>query len=72
MDPIGGDIAGKITASLRDDGELIVFGAMSVVTSNVGIRDIMFRGVKVGGCHHSAQAFHRIYTTHTAGAVGGL
>ncbi len=53
VDPIGGDIAGKITACLRDDGELIVFGAMSVVTSNVGIRDIMFRGVKVAGCHHS-------------------
>ena len=49
FDPIGGDIAAKITASLREDGELFVYSLMTVPTTNVGIHDILFRGVKVGG-----------------------
>ena len=53
IDPIGGDIAAKITASLRDDGELLVYSLMTVPTTNVGIHDILFRGVKVGGSHDS-------------------
>ena len=71
MDPVGGDVAANITASLRDDGELIVFGRMSVPTSNVGIRDLMFRGVKVGGCCRSN---HDIVwsVTPAAGTAGSL
>ena len=37
IDPIGGDIAAKMTASLRDDGELLVYSLMTVPTTNVGI-----------------------------------
>ena len=48
VDPIGGDIAHKITQSLRDDGTLLVYSSMTDVTSNVGIPDLLYRGVKVG------------------------
>jgi NADPH:quinone reductase-like Zn-dependent oxidoreductase len=47
VDPIGGDIAQKITQSLRDDGTLLVYSSMAGMTSNVGIPDLLYRGVKV-------------------------
>ncbi len=67
IDPIGGDIAAKITASLRDDGELLVYSLMTVPTTNVGIHDILFRGVKVGGCPRQRRR-HRIWYTRVASA----
>ena len=48
VDPIGGDIAQKITQSLRDEGTLLVYSSMTGPTTNVGIPDLLYRGVKVG------------------------
>lgn len=68
MDPIGGDVAAKITASIRDKGELLVYSSMTGMTSNVGIPDLLYRGVKVGGCIEQ-QPFGFHHDVCTAGLV---
>lgn len=42
--------AGKLAASVRPEGVVLVYGAMGgIVSNNISIRDTLFRGVSVTG-----------------------
>lgn len=49
IDCVGGEITKVVVESLRDNGTLLVSGLLASLHVKVGIRDLIFRGVKVQG-----------------------
>ncbi|KAL4427444.1 hypothetical protein ABPG77_000733 [Micractinium sp. CCAP 211/92] len=46
---IGGDIFAQVCGAVRDNGTVLIYGAMSGLTATYAIPDLLFRGVKVSG-----------------------
>ena len=56
LDPVGGDLTIKLTGSIRNNGTLIIYGAMSGLTFTGSIIDALFRNVTVRGYWITADA----------------
>lgn len=49
LDAVGGAAAGALAGTVADGGTVVVYGLLSGDDSNVGARDLVFRGVTVTG-----------------------
>ena len=50
VDPVAGPFAEQLTASVREGGTYLCYSRLGGFTANVGIKDLLYRGVKV--CRH--------------------
>ena len=47
VDPVAGPYAQTMTSLIRDGGQLVLYSRLGGMTANVGISDLLYRGVKV-------------------------
>ena len=49
VDAVAGSTTAVVAASVRDGGEVLVYGALAGFKLELGVADLLFRGVRVHG-----------------------
>ena len=57
VDAVAGTTTAVVAASVRDGGEILVYGALAGFSLELGVADLLFRGVRIHGFWCAPRAF---------------